>query len=105
MKDSDEQYNPNEFEDGQAKANLLEPVQNYDAPDGKTYPMSRLDMVSHQWRQTAVQLLKVLDPKAYQKYREMKYKGREKPDLKTRRAAYKFAIVKFLEISYNIPGC
>ncbi len=92
-------------QEGKAKAALLEPVQNYDAPDGKTYAFARIDMVSHQWRQTAVQLLKVLDPKAYQKYREMKYKNGKEPDLKARMKAYKFAIMRFLELSYRIPGC
>ncbi len=56
------------------------------------------------WRQQAVQLLRVIDADAYAEYRKRKYSKGKEPDLKTRKAAYAYAIAAFLEASYKIAG-
>ena len=55
-------------------------------------------------RNTATALLKVVDPDAYQTYREMKYGEEENPDLDTRRDAYAFAFECLLLNGYSMPG-
>ena len=49
-------------------------------------------------------MLKIIDPAAYKKYREMKYSGGQNPDHATRMAAYKFAVHAFLEASYKLAN-
>jgi hypothetical protein len=71
--------------------------------DGQTYPVTRLDCIHTQWRQTATSLLRLLDSESYKKYREMKYANGPNPDLATRKAAYMFAFEKFMEF-YGIAG-
>lgn len=87
------------------KADLLAPRGEVPGDDGETYTITKLDMVSSQWRQAAVQILRILDPEGYAHYRKLKYEKGQKPDLKTRKKAYSYAIRRFLDISYKIPGC
>ena len=100
-------FDPNAFEKGQEieakKAQLMTVVGKQATQDGEV-DVTQLDAISHHWRQTAVQMLKVLDPAAYKKYREMKYAGGESPTLEQRKSAYKFAVKRFLEISYTKAG-
>lgn len=65
---------------------------------------SNLQAAGEHWRQQAVQLLRVIDPDGYAEYRKRKYGKGKSPDLKTRKAAYAFAIAAFLEASYKIAG-
>ena len=74
-----------------------------DGADGQSYPVSKLDCIHSQWRQTAVRLLKLLNPEAYAEYRKMKYANGPNPDLAARKAAYMFAFEKFMEF-YGIAG-
>ena len=106
-----DEFDANAFEHAQEakkleaiKRKLTEPITMIQGADGKDYGVSRLDFVGHQWRRTAVELLKVLDPEAHKEYRSMKYRGGSKPDLATRRKAYEFAVRRFLELSYQVAG-
>ena len=65
---------------------------------------SQLQVAGEMWRQQAVQLLKIVDPEAYAEYRKMKYGAGKSPDLDVRKAAYKFALLRFLDASYKIAG-
>jgi hypothetical protein len=112
MGNQDQPFDANAFENQQEsekleqmKAHLTEPVtaHHIEGTEGET-PITRLDMLSSQWRQTATHLLKVIDPKAYAKYREMKYAGGPNPDHATRMAAYKFAVHAFLDASYKLAN-
>lgn len=69
--------------------------------------ITKLDAISSQWRQTAVKLLKELSPADYEKYRAIKFEGvpmGQRPSLDQSRAAYLFAMQRFLEISYAHSG-
>jgi len=96
---------------GMSKEALMEVVQPvFEGEDGKTYSVTALDSMSHAWRQMAAQAVKALDPATYKKYREVKYAGidkdaGERPSLTQRRKAYLIIVKRFLELSYNIPGC
>ena len=71
-------------------------------------PITRLDVLSSNWRQMAARLLKVIDPESYAKYRAMKYGSdgqNRNPEFAARKRAYQFAIRRFLETSYKIAGC
>ena len=70
----------------------------------KSFPVSRLDGISSQVRNTVVEVLKIVDPVGYAEYRKLKYASGENPSLAERRAAYEFAWKKFLQASYNVPG-
>ena len=65
---------------------------------------TKAQVVGEGWRQQAVQLLRVIDPDGYAEYRKMKYGQGKTPDLKTRKAAYAFAVARFLEASYKLAG-
>ena len=71
--------------------------------DGQTYPVSRLDVIHSQWRQTATGILRLVNPEAYKKYRELKYSKGQNPDLATRKAAYEYAVLEFLKL-YGVAG-
>ena len=86
------------------KRHFAEVVAVIQAADKKTYAATKLDAISHVWRRIAVDALRVVDPDAYAKYRRLKYGKGQTPDLATRRRAYEFAIKRFLELSYNLPG-
>lgn len=112
MSEPDAGFDPQAYEHAQEvtkleamKQKLTEPLTMIQGADGKYYAASQLDAIGHQWRRTAVELLKVLDPKAYGKYREIKYGAGPNPGLATRRRAYAFAVRRFLELSYGIAGC
>ena len=111
MSEPDAGFDPQAYEHGQEakeleaiKQTLTEPVTMIQGADGKDYAISALDLVSHEWRRTAVDLLKALDPEAYAEYREIKYGAGPNPSLATRREAYKFAVRRFLELSYQVAG-
>lgn len=87
-----------------AKQHLTTVVQTHKGEDGKEYPVTPLNIQSHGWRRFAVECVRLLDPVAYEKYRQMKYSAGPNPDLETRREAYRFIIDRFLELSYTIPG-
>ncbi len=69
-------------------------------PDAPT----KLQAAGEHWRQQAVQLLRVIDPDGYAEYRKRKYGKGKTPNLKTRKAAYAFAVGRFLEASYKVAG-
>ena len=111
MKEADAEFDPQAYEHAREagklaaiKEKLTEPVALVEGADGKDYAATRLDAIGHQWRRTAVELLKVLDPEAHEEYREIKYRAGLKPDLATRRKAYGFAVRRFLELSYQVAG-
>ena len=93
--------------DADKKAKLLEkltePVQMFEVGE-KSFPVSRLDAISSQVRNTIVEVLKVVNPEAYAEYRKLKYATGENPSLAERRASYLFAFQKFMEASYNVAG-
>lgn len=88
-----------------AKADLTTPItmHHIEGTDGET-PITRLDMMSSQWRRTATGILKIIDPKAYKTYREMKYANGSSPDHATRLKAYEFAVIAFLRASYKLAN-
>lgn len=86
------------------QAVLGETIGKGEDASGKEIDVTKLDMMSHQVRQTVVQVLKDLDPEGYKAYREAKYAGGDNPDLDTRKAAYKLAFEKFLDATYTKPG-
>lgn len=60
-----------------------------------------VDVVASRMRQSITQLLKVVDPTAYKKYRELKYSEGEDPSLEKRKEAYKFAFSCLIEATYR----
>ena len=87
-----------------AKEHLTKVVNTHKGEDGKEYPVTPLNIQSHGWRRFAVECVRLLDPVAYEKYKQMKYGKGQNPDLATRLEAYKFILNRFLELSYTIPG-
>jgi hypothetical protein len=65
---------------------------------------TKAQAIGEGWRQQAVKVLHVIDPEGYKEYRQRKYGTSETPDLKTRKAAYAFAVARFLEASYKLAG-
>ncbi len=107
----DEQKQDGQEQDGgeveklaKMKAALAEEIQKVDV-QGVPTGVTRLDVVSGQWRQMAVKALKSGDEESYAEYRRRKYgEGEtavEDPDLKTRKMAYLYAVTKFLDVSYT----
>ena len=84
-------------------AKLTEAVQMFEVGE-KSFPVSRLDAISSQVRNTVDEVLKLVDPVGYTEYRKLKYASGENPSLVERRAAYLLAFKKFLEATYNVPG-
>ncbi|MEI6236318.1 MAG: hypothetical protein WCT04_24945 [Planctomycetota bacterium] len=93
----------NADKDAKLLEKLTEPVQMFESGD-KSFPVSRLDAISSQVRNTVVEVLKIVDPAGYAEYRKLKYASGENPSLVERRAAYLLAFKKFLEATYNVPG-
>ncbi len=88
-----------------SEEDLLEVViESYRGEDGKNYPITRLQMLGHSWRRFAVAMLKAVSPVDYEEYKRLKYGKMNNPDLETRRKAYGFAVQKFLELTYTVPG-
>lgn len=52
-------------------------------------------------RRNAVELLKAVDPAAYEQYTQIKYRGTDCPSIKQRRAAYEWAFSALLGRCYN----
>ncbi len=107
MAGGDEKSPFDQAKDAEAAAAAVEDlkamVKTAEGADGQTYPVTKLDCIHGQWRQTAVHLLRLLDPEAYKKYRDMKYGDGPNPDLETRRKAYIFAVTEFMKF-YGIAG-
>jgi hypothetical protein len=110
--DQDGAFDANAFEKQQdaekleaAKQHLTTPVtaHHIEGTEGET-PITQLDIISTQWRQTATRILKVINPEAYAKYREMKYAGGPSPDHATRMKAYEYAVIEFLHASYKLAN-
>ncbi len=106
----DEPFDANAFEHAQEKEKLASQkedltsiVTTHEIEGAGETPITKLDILSSQWRRTAVQILKDLDAEAYEKYRTMKYPdgAESKPDLATRKKAYGFAVEAFLDLSYT----
>jgi hypothetical protein len=113
MTDEETPFDANAFEKAQKKERqeslketLLTPLGTTELQPGQgETPIVPLDVISHNWRQQATTLLRALDPDAYAAYRKMKYEGGPDPDHATRMRAYRYAVGKFLEISYKLAGC
>ncbi len=111
MSEGDKPFDANAFEHAKekeklaaAKEDLTTPVTTHEIEGVGETLVTKLDIISHGWRQTAVRLLRVLDPEAYQRYRKLKYGAGKNPDHRTRMKAYQFAVARFLEASYKIAG-
>ncbi len=87
-----------------AKEDLTTPVTTHKIEGVGETLVTKLDIISHGWRQTAVRLLRVLDPDGYQQYRKLKYGAGKNPDHRTRMKAYQFAVARFLDVGYKIAG-
>ncbi len=113
MTDDETPFDANAFEKAQKKERqeslketLLTPLGTTELQPGQgETPITPLDVVSHTWRQQATELLKVIDPTAYQQYRTLKYAAGKNPDHKCRMEAYEFAVIAFLRASYKLANC
>jgi hypothetical protein len=86
-----------------AAEDLKSVVTSHDIEGVGETPISKLDIISSRWRQTAAQALKAENPEGYEEYRTLKYPDGpdSKPDFATRKKAYRFAVLRFLNISYT----
>lgn len=84
---------------------LREIVQTgFTGADGNQYSVSRLNVMGHSWRRFAVEMLKAASPEDHAEYKRLKYGQSGTPDLETRKRAYAFAVQRFLELTYTVPG-
>ena len=112
MSDDDDLFNPNAYEDKQEaealaamKEDLNSVVTIHEIEGAGQTPVTKLDIISHSWRQTATRLLRVIDEDSWIRYKALKYAGGDNPDHATRMKAYEFAVIAFLRASYKLANC
>jgi hypothetical protein len=102
--DENKDFDANAFENKKAVDALKQVVGKVQAQDGTEVEATQLDAISSNVRNTVTKILKIVDPKSYAKYREMKYAGGDNPTLEQRRSAYQFAFKAFLLATYTKAG-
>ena len=98
---------PDLYESVKIRAAMQTIVSLQQGADGFTYAVSQLEKVVHDWKRFPVQVLRAVDPRGYEDYRAVKYRGLapgKLPDMRRRREAYAFAAKRLLEMAYQVPG-
>lgn len=85
----------------ETKEALLAPKLMAKDDKGVEFPVCLAELETKKLRNTTTALLRILDPKAWATYKEMKASN---PTLAGKRAAYIFAFARMMEIGYNISG-